>query len=142
MASADADNRGSDNLVKKIAQKFNISQDDVQKVFDEERSAHQAEREKKAGERLQKLVDDGTITAEQKTAIEAKMKELKAEHEANKGTMKDLSEDERKAKMEEKRSALETWAQEQGLDLSKLKGVFGGPGGGHGHRGGPRAERQ
>lgn len=136
MASAAADTNAQGNLVEKIASKFNISKDDVQKVFDEERAAHQAEREEKVSERLQKLVDDGTITANQKTAIEAKLKELKAEHEANRGAKQDLSEDEREAKMEEKRSALEAWAKEQGLDLSKLKGIFGGPGG-HGGHGGP-----
>lgn len=138
IVSAATSNSGSaDSLVDKIATKFNVNKDDVQKLFDEERTARQAEHEKEVNERLQKLVDAGTITAEQKTAIEAKLKELKADREANKDDMKNLSDDERKAKMDEKKTALEVWAKEQGLDLSKLKGVFRGPGG-PGGPGGPR----
>jgi hypothetical protein len=137
MAAAATDNSSSQqNLVDKIAQKFNVNKDDVQKVFDEDRAAHEAEHEKAQAERLQKLVDNGTITAAQKTAIEAKLKELKAERQANKDEFKNLSEDQRKAKMDEKRTELESWAKEQGLDLSKLRGVFRGPGG-HGGPGGP-----
>lgn len=136
MASAATGTTTQGNLVDKIASKFNISKDDVQKVFDEDRAAHEAEHDKEVSDRLQKLVTDGTITAAQKTAIEAKIKEMKADREANRDAMKNLSETERKAKMDEKRSALEAWAKEQGLDLSKLKGVFGGPHG-HGNHGGP-----
>lgn len=141
-AAATNNSTGQQNLVDKIAQKFNINKDDLQKVFDEERAAHEAGHEKAQADRLQKLVDDGTITATQKTAIEAKLKELKAEREANKDEFKNLSEDQRNAKMDEKRTELENWAKEQGLDLTKLHGVFRGPGGPGGHRGphGPAPE--
>jgi chromosome segregation ATPase len=122
------------SLVQKIASKFNLNKDDVQKLFDEDRTAHQAEREQHIATRLQGFVDDGTITAAQKTAIENKLKELKAERESDKETLKDLTDTQRKAKMDEKKTELESWAKEQGLDLSKLKGIFGGPGG----HGGPR----
>lgn len=121
------------SLVQKIASKFNLNKGEVQKVFDEDKTVREAEREKHVAERLQKLVDDGTITSAQKTAIETKLKELRASREADRETMKDLSGDERKAKMDEKKTELENWAKEQGLDLTKLKGIFGGPGG----RGGP-----
>jgi hypothetical protein len=84
---------------------------------------------------LQKLVDAGTITVSQKTAVEAKLKELKAARESNKDSMKDLTDDERKAKMEEERTSLEAWAKEQGIDLANLKGIL--MGGGHGGMGGP-----
>lgn len=139
MASAANNSSGSSNLVDKIATKFNVNKDEVQKVFDENRAAHEAEHQTKVNERLQKLVDDGTITAAQKTAIEAKIKELKADREANKDTMKDLTEEQRKAKMDEHKAALEAWAKTQGLDLSKLKGVFMGSG--HRGPGGPGGQR-
>lgn len=139
MASAESGTSGStdpmSSLVQKIATKFNLNQDEVQKVFDEERSAHETEREQKQAERLQKLVDNGTITAAQKTAIEAKIKELKTERKANKDEMKNLSEQERKTKMDAKKTELEAWAKEQGIDLSKFQGIFMG---GHGPRGSER----
>jgi len=127
---------GTDNLIDKIATKFNLNKADVQKLFDEDRTAHEAQQAKQQSARLQKLVDAGTITAQQKTVIEAKVAELKAQREANRDSMKDLTGDQRKAKMDEERASLEAWAKQQGLDLTKLKGVFmggmGGPGGRHG----------
>lgn len=142
IANAETSSSSSDNpmssLVDKIASTFNLDKSKVQEVFDAERTEHETQREAKQAEKLQALVDDGTITAAQKTAIETKIKEMKAEREANKDSLKDLSDEERKAKMDEKRSALETWATEQGLELSDLKGILGGGPGGHG--GGPRGE--
>lgn len=122
------------SLVDKIASTFNIDKSKLQTLFDEDREAREVEREKQQSERLQSLVDDGTITSAQKTAIEAKIAEMKKGREANKDDFMNLSEDERKAKMEEKRTELEAWAKEQGLDLTKLRGVLGG----HGGPGGPR----
>lgn len=127
------------SLVEKIASKFGLSKTDVQQVFDEDRSEREAEHEAEVTERLQTLVDKGTITSDQKTAIEAKLKEMKAEREANKDNPKSLSDDERKAKMEEKKTELESWAKQNGLDLSKLTGVFMG---GHGGPGGPAPDAQ
>lgn len=141
IANAETSSSSSDNpmssLVDKIATTFNLDKSKVQEVFDAERTERETQREQQRTEKLQALVDAGTITETQKTAIETKLKEMKAERETNKDDLKDLSEDERKAKMDEKREALDTWAKEQGIDLSELRGVFGGPGGGHG---GPRGE--
>lgn len=117
------------SLVQKIASKFNLNKDEVQKVFDEDKTARETQREEKIAKRLQGLVDAGTITNTQKTAIEAKLKELKTAREANRTEMKNLSDAERQSKMDEKKNELESWAKEQGIDLSKLKGIFGGPGG-------------
>lgn len=136
-AESGTSNDPMSSLVDKLVSKFNLNKDDVQKVFDESRSEMDAKREAESSERLQKLVDAGTITAEQKTKIEAKLKELKAERENDKESFKDLSDDERKAKMDEKRSELESWAKETGLDLTKLRGVLMGGPGGHGGPGGP-----
>jgi len=139
LVSAATDTPGSGSMVKKIAARFNVNQDEVQQLFNEEHEARQADRHAKLSERLQKLVDEGAITAAQKTAVEAKLKELAAARDANHGEMRNLSEDEREAKMDERHQALESWAKDQGLDLSKLKGVFhhGGPG-----RHGPHAEQE
>jgi competence protein ComGC len=118
------------SLVQKIATKFNLNKDDVQKVFDEDKAAREAEHDKQVDARLQKLVDAGTITSAQKTAIENKLKELKEARQADREEMKTLSDTERQSKMDERKNELESWAKEQGIDLTKLKGIFGGgPGG-------------
>lgn len=119
------------SLIDQIATKFNLNKEDVQKVFDENKAARETDHVKQQSDRLQKLVDAGAITTAQKTAIETKLKELNAEREADKDSMKDLTGTERKAKMDAKRTELETWAKAQGLDLTKLMGVFMG---GHGMR--------
>ena len=139
IASAESGAASSTNpmssLVDKLASTFHLDKSKVQEVFYTQRTEMEAKREAEVKTRLQVLVDDKTITSAQKTAIETKLAELKKEREADKGAMEGLTDDERKAKMDEKRTALETWAKEQGLDLTKLKGVLGGPGG---HGGGPR----
>lgn len=124
------------SLVEKIASTFSVDKTKVQALFDQDRTDREAEREAEQAERLQALVDDGTLTATQKTAIETKIKEMKAEREADRSSMEELSDEERKTKMDEKRTELESWAEEQGIDLSDLKGVLGGGRGGPG--GGPR----
>lgn len=137
VASAETQSNGG-SIVDKIATTFNLNKDEVQKVFDEEREARKAQHEAKRAERLQGLVDDGTITAEQKTAIEAKLEELSTKREENREALRDMSEDERRVKMDEERESLEAWAKEQGLDLSKLRGVFVG---GRGMHMGPPQDR-
>ena len=105
--SAATDTSG-DNLVSKIARKFNLSEKDVQTVFDEDRQVHEADMQAKLSDRLQAAVDDGDITAEQKTLIENK---LAAVREA----------------MEAERDSLESWAEAQGIDLQYLM-MHGRPG--------------
>lgn len=75
----------------------------VQAVFDEEKAAHTAQREKKFSDRLQKAVDKGDLTAEQKAAIEQKQDELKREHEAT-------------------RESLKQWAKDNNIDAKYLMG--------------------
>lgn len=132
--SASATDSPMSGLIDKISSTFNVDKSKVQALFDEDRQARESEREKAQAERLQQLVDDGTITAAQKSAIEKKIAEMKAARESAKADMKELTDEERKEKMDEKRTELESWAKEQGLDLTKLKGVLGGNGG----HGGPR----
>jgi hypothetical protein len=95
----------STNLVDKIAQKFNLNKNDVQAVFDQDKAAHEAEMQADQSERLQKAVDDGSITSGQKTTIEAKQKELQAARD-------------------KERTDLETWASQNKIDAKYLR--FGG----------------
>lgn len=130
IASAESASGSADpmtGLVDKIASTFNLDKAKVQEVFDEQRETREQERQKKVGERLQALVENKTITNEQKSAIETKLAEMKKEREANKERFKDMTHSERKEHMEDERTELEDWADSQGIDLTKLDGVFKGP---------------
>jgi hypothetical protein len=128
------------SLVDKISSKFNLNKTEVQQVFDEQKTAMQAEHEQKVKDEVAKLVTDGKITQAQADAINAKRAELQKEREANKDTFKDKTETERKAEMDKRKTELETWAKEQGISTDYLRYVMGhGPGGPRGH-GGPRPD--
>jgi hypothetical protein len=111
-----ATSTSSTSLVDKIATKFGLSKTDVQAVFDEQKAERQAEHKAEVSERLQDLVDDGKITAEQKTKIEAKHEEQQAAREAE-------------------RTELEKWATDNGIELRYLMG-----GRGHGMSGDNRLD--
>lgn len=130
--SAHGNGENKDELVTKLAQKFNIDVSEVESVFEEQRTEMQAERETKRAEHLQGLVDAGTITAEQKTLLETKFDEMKATREALRD--QDLTREERHEKMEEARESFEAWANEQGIDLEAIH-PEGGPEGQKGGRG-------
>lgn len=129
-------NNPQDSLVDKIATKFNLNKDEVKQVFDEERQAHEAEHQQQIGEYLQSKVDDGTITGEQKTLLENKLKEMHDAREANRDSNSDLTHEERHQKMEESRTEFEQWAKDNNIPLDKLKeGILGQHRGPHGHGG-------
>jgi len=110
MASAQS-NSTNTSLIDKIATKFNLNKSDVKAVFDENRAAHEAEKTAEVSSKLQSLVDKGTITADQKAKIEAKQKEMQAARES-------------------KRTEIEKWASDNGIDAKYLMG-----GRGHGRMG-------
>lgn len=122
-----------DGLISAIASKFSLKKDDIQKVFDEQRTAHEKERETKINEELAQLIKDGKLTQAQVDALKAKRSELQKEREASRDEVKDKTRDEVKAKMDAKRTELENWASSQGIDNTYLRYIFGG---GHG-MGGP-----
>lgn len=135
--AATTSSTGGTGLVDKIAQKFNLNKDDVQKVFDEDRQSQEAEHQAKMEERLTKAVTDGKLTDEQKTKILAKIKELDAARDSEREAMKDKTPEEHKALMEQKQAELEQWAKDNNVPtdyfpmvrFSKGRGP-GGPGGG------------
>lgn len=91
-------NPNNDGLVNKIAQKFNLTPEQVQAVFDEYKSDKE---EAKTGQYLQKLVDSNKITVEQKALIETKLATVRAD-------------------MKAENDSLNVWAQTQGIDVSYL----------------------
>lgn len=123
-------------LISKIASKFNLSQNEVKAVFEADRSAREAEHQKQVETDLSKLVSEGKLTEAQKDAILAKRAELQKERDANRDTMKNMSESERKQHMDSERDSLKKWAEQNNISEDYLRYVFGGPGGPGG--GGPR----
>jgi len=117
------------SLAQKIAEQFNLNQDEVTAVFEEHREENREQRMNQKGERLNnrlnQVVADGKITEDQKNAIIAKKEEMRASHEK----YENLSKEEVRIKREEHREEFKQWAEENGIDL----GLLGkGPGMGHG----------
>lgn len=121
------DTTGPNSLVAAIAQKFNLNQSDVQSVFDEQRSKHEEQRKASLEKKLTQAVTDGKINEAQKQAILAKLTEMKNNHPSPED-FKNLTEDQRKAKMEQKRTEMENWAKQNGLTLETLNSLIGHPG--------------
>lgn len=125
-------NDTNQSLASRIATKIGFKQEDVQKVLDAQHSIKQEDRQAHIASKLDQLVTDGKITADQKQKIIDKQKELETQREANKDSFKNLTPAERKAKMDAERTALEQWAKDNGIDIKYL--MLGGRG--HGHMGG------
>lgn len=120
------DSSGPNSLITAIAQKFNLNQADVQAVFDEQRTKHHEQMKASLEQKLTQAVTDGKITEAQKQAILTKLSELH-ENKPNFEEFKNLTSEQRKAKMEEKKTEMETWATQNGLTLDKLHEIIGGP---------------
>lgn len=127
------------NLVTAIAQKFNLNQADVQKIFDEQHTQTQQELKARQAEqlkeRLAQAVKDGKLTQAQANLVTAKHAELKAFHES----LKDKTPEETRTAMDAKKTELQQWAKTNNIPEQYLMGPMGGgPRGEHGPRGGGR----
>lgn len=116
------DNSAGQSLVDKIATKFNLNKDDVQKVFDQDREEHRQEMQQKLEDRLSKAVSDGKITEQQKTLILNKVQEM----QSNKESLKDKTPEERRSLMKAKHDELTQWAKDNNIPLQYLH-PMGGP---------------
>lgn len=127
------DESGYLSIVTKIAEKFNLNQDEVRAVFDEEREVHHADMQQKMEDRLTAAVMAGELAEAQKQAILTKHEEMQTQRDANFEAVKNMTAEERRAAMQTKRTELQAWATAQGIDMKYLmmfgKGGHGGPGG-------------
>ena len=121
--------QGSENpastLAARIAQRFNLNETDVQAVFNEVRDEHKAKMKADLESRLNQAVSDGKITEAQKQAILEKFG-TSPENKINKEEFKSMTKEERRAKMEEKKTAIENWASENGLSIDTIREILGG----------------
>lgn len=129
-----------ESLASRIATKFNINKDEVKAEIkaehDQNRTEHEAEMKQNRETQLQKLVDSGKITSDQKTAIIAKMDEMhtKMEELRNNGKTKEENKEAHKALHDE----FKTWVESQNINMDDIRPE--GKEGGRGHRGGPDGE--
>lgn len=125
IASAATNTNSQISLVDKIAAKFNLNKDDVQKVFDEDRESHKQEHQAKMNERLDQAVKDGKLTQEQADKLKAKLEEMQTERENNRQNGSKPDKTEMKQKMEE----FKKWLKD-----NNIPDEFGMPmGGGRGY---------
>lgn len=130
---------GRSSIIEKIASTFNLSEDEVQNVFDEHREERQAERQAEKEAKLDELVSEGKLTEDQKNLIIAKMEERRAEKQENREEFQNMSREERREAKETHKAEMEAWFEENGIDQDLLKEVFGKEGK---HRGGKHGFRR
>ncbi len=129
VASAYGGEDGS-GIIDKLVEKFGLSRDDVQAVFDEARVEKHAEMEAEEAERLASLVEDGTLTQEQADALSQKREEMRQAREELRD--QDLTREEIHEQMKSDMEDFKAWAEEQGIDLDAIRSEKGE---GFGHRG-------
>lgn len=125
------------SLVEKIATKFNLNKDDVQKVFDEDRQKHHQAMQQRLEDTLTQAVKDGKLTEDQKSKLLAKMDELHTKYgpENNQSISRHAMRQNHQAELSE----LQSWARENGINLSTVLPTP--PHGGHGFGGDPEAQQ-
>jgi len=121
------------DFIQFISQKFGLDETKVQSAITEYKQQRKAtitprptltpqqmvDSEKT---RLDQLVKDGKITSDQETAIINELSALRAKY--NSGSLKDLTPDQRKTRMNTVRDEIISWAKSQGIDSSYVMPGF------------------
>ena len=108
-----------ESLVSRIAERFSVSETEVQEVLDEYKADKQEEREAARDEHLTELVTDGVLTEEQRAELEAFGEEKRTLKEELRD--QDLSREEIREAMEGIRDEIEAWAEAEGIDLDDIR---------------------
>ena len=107
------DNSSYPPIVQKLAERFGLSQTDVQEVFDEARADHHAQMLTNFEDRLNQAVSDGKITEDQKQLILDKHEEIQAKMDE----LQSLDPQDRREQMQAYHEELQNWAQDNNIDL-------------------------
>lgn len=108
------------SIVQRLADRFHLNADDVKAVFDQNHQDKMGQRQQKLEDRLSQAVKDGKITEDQKQKILAKIKDLQANQQAFRDSLKNMTPDQRKAALQKQRDELNAWAQQNGIDPKNL----------------------
>lgn len=119
-----ADSTTRITIAEKIAEKFNLNQDEVEAVFTQDR-------EERETSRLEHAVENGVITEDQVSAIEAKQEEFRADMDDL--NAQELTTEERHDAVKALMDEYSTWAEENDIPVGM---VAGGPKGQHSQMGG------
>jgi len=109
-------------MTKTLAQKLGVSEDKIKQAFDDMHSERMTKMKADLESKLTQAVKDGKITEAQKSAILEKFGQVKVKTFEKKEGM---TEDQIKAEMESRKKELETWAQQNGIDLQVLRELVG-----------------
>jgi HD-GYP domain-containing protein (c-di-GMP phosphodiesterase class II) len=99
------------NMASTLAEKLSKSEDDVQAAFDSIREDKRQQAETAFENRLTEAVQTGELTEDQKQLVVAKHQELRFQFESE------------QQQREQHRQELQTWADENGIDMSFLGGM-------------------
>lgn len=121
---AQSSNSKHSSIVQKLAQRFGLNENDVKKVFDEDRQERQAQMQARFEDKLTQDVKDGKITEAQKQAILEKYKELQSQRFTKPENWQNMTPEQRKEFMQAKQEELKSWAKENGIDLKYLFGRY------------------
>jgi len=111
-------------LAQAIASKFNLNQSDVQSAITSYMQQNMQNRQKN---RLDKLVSAGKITSAQETAILAELATLQSQYSPS--SFQGMTQAQRQQAMQDRKNALTTWANAQGINPAYVMPF------GMGHRG-------
>lgn len=116
-AYAEENEGGYPPLVQKLAERFNLNEEEVKTVFDEMRGEREGLRRENREEGLNQAVANGVITEEQKQKLTDKWAEEMSQRQKHGEEMK-------------------VWFEEQGINPESLKqyGCMGGRGSGRGFK--------
>ena len=114
-----------DEMVKTLAAKLGVSETKVQESMDSIRQERQTEMKQQFETRLNQLVTEGKVTADQKQLILEKHNQI----QANRGQFQNLASQERRAQMQKQHDELSAWANANGIDPNLVFGM--GKGGMH-----------
>ena len=131
-AHATTQSSGSGNLVDALVKKFNLDKSEVEKVFDEQHQARQAERDQRVKDDLAQFVKDGKLTQDQADKLLAKRAELEKNRPTKQGQMTETERQAHQQQMQQKRTELNQWLKDNGIDQQYARYLMGGHKGGQG----------
>jgi len=98
-------------IIQNLAQRFGLDAQEVQGVFGDTR-------EQRVSDRLDELIEDGTITEEQKTMVLEKHEEMRTRMEEIRN--EEMTADERREAMLSLREEIQEWADENDIPMEAM----------------------
>jgi len=130
--NAQAAQKDRQSMAQQLASKLGINESKVQTAFDTIHEDRQKKMESAFEKRVQDSATSGKITEAQQKLILAKHEEIQSERESERDSVRSMTPEDRRAHMQSERTAFESWADANGIDMSSF---FSGPQGSRGGRG-------